>query len=157
MKHPVRRQALAALGLGTLLAATPLSAQTPYPNKPIRLVIPFPAGGATDIIGRSLALKLSTALGQQVVVDNKPGAGGVIGAEIVAKAAPDGYTLVLATSSTHSIGPAMNARMPYDAVRDFIPVVNVANGANIDVRFRSVKFLFRHGMDSPVETFGTVD
>lgn len=122
---------LAAIGLGALMLAAPVSAQTSYPNKPIRLVIPFPPGGATDIIGRSLALKLSTALGQQVVVDNKPGAGGVIGADIAAKAAPDGYTLVLATSSTHSIGPAMNARMPYDAVRDFIPVVNVANAPSV--------------------------
>jgi tripartite-type tricarboxylate transporter receptor subunit TctC len=122
---------LAALGLGALMLATPGWAQPTYPHKPIRLVIPFPAGGATDIIGRSLALKLSAALGQQVVVDNKPGAGGVIGADIVAKATPDGYTLVLATSSTHSVGPAMSARMPYDAVKDFVPVVNVANAPSV--------------------------
>jgi tripartite-type tricarboxylate transporter receptor subunit TctC len=112
--------------------ATPaVHAEPGYPTKPIRLVIPFPAGGATDIIGRALALKLSASLGQQVVVDNKPGAGGVIGSDIVAKAAPDGYTLVLATSSTHSIGPALNARMPYDAMRDFLPVVNVANAPSV--------------------------
>lgn len=112
-------------------AVSPVLAEPGYPVKPIRLVIPFPAGGATDIIGRSLALKLSASLGQQVVVDNKPGAGGVIGSDIVAKAAPDGYTLVLATSSTHSIGPALNARMPYDAMRDFLPVVNVANAPSV--------------------------
>ena len=112
MSHRGRRLTLAALCLGAALVVQPAVAQTGYPQKPIRLVIPFPAGGATDIIGRSLALKLSTALGQQVVVDNKPGAGGVIGADTVAKAAPDGYTLVLATSSTHSVGPAMSARMP---------------------------------------------
>ena len=131
MSHRGRRLALAALCLGAALVVQPAVAQTGYPQKPIRLVIPFPAGGATDIIGRSLALKLSTALGQQVVVDNKPGAGGVIGADTVAKAAPDGYTLVLATSSTHSVGPAMSARMPYDAFKDFIPVVTVANAPSV--------------------------
>ena len=113
------------------MTTSAVHAEPGYPVKPIRLVIPFPAGGATDIIGRSLALKLSASLGQQVVVDNKPGAGGVIGSDIVAKAAPDGYTLVLATSSTHSIGPALNARMPYDAMRDFLPVVNVANAPSV--------------------------
>jgi len=99
--------------------------------KPVRLVIPFPAGGATDIIGRTVAQKLSAALGQQVVVDNKPGAGGAIGSDMVAKATPDGYTLLLATSSTHSIGPALNAKMPYDAVKDFAPVAHVANAPSV--------------------------
>ncbi len=100
-------------------------------GKTVRMVIPFPAGGATDIIGRTLAQSLSTALGQQVVVDNKPGAGGTIGADMVAKAAPDGYTLLLATSSTHSIGPALNARMPYDAFKDFAAVSHVANAPSV--------------------------
>lgn len=99
--------------------------------KPIRLVIPFPAGGATDIIGRTVAQKLAVALGQQVVVDNKPGAGGTIGADLAAKAPPDGYTLLMATSSTHSIGPALNARMPYDAFKDFAPVAWVANAPSV--------------------------
>jgi len=99
--------------------------------KPIRMVIPFPAGGATDIIGRTVAQKLGAALGQQVVVDNKPGAGGTIGADMVAKAAPDGYTILMATSSTHSIGPALNAKMPYDAFRDFAPVAHVANAPSV--------------------------
>ncbi len=102
-----------------------------WPNKPIRLVVPFPAGGATDIIGRTVAQKLSTALGQQVVVDNKPGAGGSIGADIVAKATPDGYTLLLSTSSTHSIGPALNPKLPYDAFKDFVPVAHVANAPSV--------------------------
>ncbi len=102
-----------------------------WPAKPIRLVIPFPAGGATDIIGRTLAQRLSTQLGQQVVVDNKPGAGGTIGSDLVAKAAPDGYTLLLATSSTHSIGPALNPKMPYDAFKDFVPVAHVANASSV--------------------------
>jgi tripartite-type tricarboxylate transporter receptor subunit TctC len=99
--------------------------------KPIRLVIPFPAGGATDIVGRQVAQKLSAALNQQVVVDNKPGAGGSIGADIVAKAAPDGYTLLLSTSSTHSIGPALNPKLPYDAVRDFAPIAHIANAPSV--------------------------
>ena len=99
--------------------------------KPVRMVIPFPAGGATDIIGRTVAQKLATALGQQVVVDNKPGAGGTIGADIVAKAPADGYTILMSTSSTHSIGPALNPKMPYDAVRDFTPVAHIANAPSV--------------------------
>ena len=110
--------------------------------KTIRLVIPFPAGGATDIIGRTVAQSLAAALGQQVVVDNKPGAGGTIGADMVAKAAPDGYTLLMATSSTHSIGPALNPKMPYDAFKDFAPVSHVANAPSVLVV----------GKDSPANT-----
>jgi len=115
-----------------IAALMPLLCQAQaWPARPIRLVIPFPAGGATDIIGRTLAQRLSTQLGQQVVVDNKPGAGGTIGSDIVAKAAPDGYTLLLATSSTHSIGPALNPKMPYDAFKDFVPVAHVANAPSV--------------------------
>jgi tripartite-type tricarboxylate transporter receptor subunit TctC len=102
-----------------------------YPNKTIKLVIPFPAGGATDILGRTLALKLSTALGQQVIVENKPGAGGTIGADSVAKATPDGYTILMATSSTHSIAPAINPKMPYDALNDFAPIAHFANAPSV--------------------------
>ena len=108
-----------------------LATAQPWPTKPLRLVIPFPAGGATDIIGRTVAQKLSIALGQQVVVDNKPGAGGSIGADMVAKAAPDGYTVLLSTSSTHSIGPALNVKLPYDAFRDFVPVAHLANAPSV--------------------------
>ncbi|HOB92851.1 MAG TPA: tripartite tricarboxylate transporter substrate binding protein [Aquabacterium sp.] len=97
----------------------------------MRLVIPFPAGGATDILGRLLAQKLGAALGQQVVIDNKPGAGGTIGSDLVAKAPADGHTLLLATSSTHSIGPALNPKMPYDAFRDFAPIAHVANAPSV--------------------------
>ena len=95
------------------------------------MVIPFPAGGATDIIGRQVAQKLSVALGQQVVVDNKPGAGGAIGSDLVAKAPADGYTLLMATSSTHSIGPVLNPKKPYDAVKDFAPVSHIANAPSV--------------------------
>jgi tripartite-type tricarboxylate transporter receptor subunit TctC len=118
-----------------LLAATTLLAPAAhaqgYPTKPIRLVIPFPAGGATDIFGRAVSQKLGERLGQAVVVDNKPGAGGTIGSDIVAKATPDGYTLLLATSSTHSIGPSFGAKLPYDAVTDFTPIAYVGNAPSI--------------------------
>jgi tripartite-type tricarboxylate transporter receptor subunit TctC len=119
----------AAAGLALPLA---VRAQTAWPAaRPIRLVIPFPPGGATDIVGRLFGQKLSAALGQQVVIDNKPGAGGSLGADIVAKAPPDGYTILLATSSTHSIGPALNPKLPYDAFRDFAPVAHVASAPSV--------------------------
>jgi len=105
-------------------------AQT-YPSKPVRWVVPFPAGGATDIFARTLSQKLGDKLGVAVVVENRPGAGGTIGSDTVAKAAPDGYTLLLATSSTHSIGPALNPKMPYDAVADFTPIAHVGNAPSI--------------------------
>jgi tripartite-type tricarboxylate transporter receptor subunit TctC len=113
-------------------AAVPAAALAQaWPSKPVRMVIPFPAGGATDIVGRTIATRLSAALGQQVIVENKPGAGGTIGADAVAKAPPDGYTILMATSSTHSIGPAVNPKMPYDAFRDFAPVAHVANAPSV--------------------------
>ena len=102
-----------------------------YPTKPIRLVVPFPAGGATDIFARTLSQKLAEKIGSAVVVENKPGAGGTLGSDLVAKSPADGYTLLLATSSTHSIGPNLNPKMPYDAVRDFTPIGQVGNAPSI--------------------------
>lgn len=113
------------------LVATGAHAQAGYPAKPIRLVVPFPAGGATDIFARAVSQKLGEKLGGTVIVDNKPGAGGAIGSDIVAKAPADGYTLLLATSSTHSIGPSLGAKLPYDAVADFTPIAHVGNAPNI--------------------------
>jgi tripartite-type tricarboxylate transporter receptor subunit TctC len=113
------------------LAVCGASAQSWPTAKPIRMVIPFPAGGATDIVGRTVAQKLATALGQQVVIDNKPGAGGTIGADLVAKAPADGYTILMSTSSTHSIGPALNPKIPYDAFKDFTAVAHVANAPSV--------------------------
>jgi tripartite-type tricarboxylate transporter receptor subunit TctC len=102
-----------------------------YPNKPVRLIVPFPAGGATDLFARTLSQKISEKLGHTLVVENRPGAGGALGADLAAKANPDGYTLLLSTSSTHSIGPNLNPRLPYDAVRDFTPIGQLGNAPSI--------------------------
>ena len=116
--------------LGAMLLSPSVAAQA-YPSKPIRLIIPFPPGGATDIIGRTLAQKLSTQLGQTVIVDNKPGAGGTLGSNEAAKAAPDGYTLLLATTSTHSIAPSLYKNIPYSVEKDFAPISEVATATNV--------------------------
>ena len=117
--------------LTTGLSASGAWAQAAYPHKPVRLVVPFPAGGATDLFARALSQKLGERLGGSLVIENRPGAGGAIGSDLVAKAAPDGYTLLLATSSTHSIGPALGARLPYDTVRDFSPIAQVGNAPSV--------------------------
>ncbi|WP_409338619.1 Bug family tripartite tricarboxylate transporter substrate binding protein [Curvibacter cyanobacteriorum] len=120
------------LSAATALGTAPLVwAQAGYPSKPLRLLVPFPAGGATDILARTVSQKLGERLGTTVVVENRPGAGGTIGSDLVAKAAPDGYTLLLATSSTHAIGPALNAKLPYDPVHDFSPIAQVGLAPSI--------------------------
>ena len=118
--------------LATCIFVLPLTAfAQSYPSKPIRLVVPFPPAGATDILSRELARQLSERLKQQVIVDNRPGAGGTLGSDIVAKSAPDGYTIQMATSSTHSIGPSLNPKIPYNAQTDFTPIAHVANSVNV--------------------------
>jgi tripartite-type tricarboxylate transporter receptor subunit TctC len=102
-----------------------------YPTKPVRLVVPFPAGGTTDILARAVAQTLSEAWGQQVIVDNRPGAGGNIGSDLVAKSKPDGYTLLMGTVGTHAINPSLYKNMPYDHVKDFAPVILVAGVPNV--------------------------
>lgn len=119
-----------SVACGAWVTAAQAQAQT-YPAKQIRLVVPFPAGGATDILARAVSQKLAERLGQPVIVDNKPGAGGVLGSELALKAAPDGYTLLLATTSTHTIAPAVNPKLPYDAFADFTPVAHVGNAPSI--------------------------
>ena len=121
---------LKSLLLGALLAATSCAALAQgYPSKPVRLVVTFPPGGAPDILARLFAEKAQ--LGQAVVIDNKPGAGGNIGAADVAKSPADGHTLVLATVGTHSINGALYSKMPYDMVRDFAPVAHIASAPNL--------------------------
>jgi tripartite-type tricarboxylate transporter receptor subunit TctC len=109
---------LAALGS----AALPLRAQTKWPSKPITYVVPFAAGGTTDVLARTFGQRLSVLLGQPVVVENKPGAGGNVGSAFVAKAAPDGYTILGGTISSHSINVSLYPNMPYDPVKDFVPI-----------------------------------
>ncbi|HXZ55098.1 MAG TPA: tripartite tricarboxylate transporter substrate binding protein [Burkholderiales bacterium] len=115
---------------GALLIAAGASAQT-YPNHPIRLVVPFPPGGTTDILAREVGERLTATLGQPVVIDNRAGAGGNIGADIVAKAPPDGYTLLMATVGTHAINASLYRKLPYDHIKDFAPVVLVAGVPNV--------------------------
>lgn len=107
--------------LALAVLAMPAFAQS-YPSRPIRIVAPFPAGGGVDIVSRALAQKLSAALGQSVIVDNRAGADGMIGSEMVARSPKDGYTLLFASTGPLVINPALNAKMPYDIVRDFAPI-----------------------------------
>ncbi len=122
-----------SVSLASFALAPAFSFAQAYPAKPIRMIVPFPAGGATDILARALSQRLGEKIGQTVVVENRPGAGGTIGADLASKAAPDGYTLLLATSSTHSIGPAINPKIPYNAEADFTPIAYVASSPNIVV------------------------
>ena len=115
------RSSLAAL----MVMAAPALAQTAYPQKPIRIVVPFPAGGTTDILARAIGQKLAEPFKQQVIIDNRPGAGANIGAEIAAKAPPDGYTL-FGISTIHAINPSLYSKLAYDPVKDFAPITNVA-------------------------------
>ena len=133
----------AALALAAIALGAP--AQT-YPNKPIRLVCPFPPGGAVDIASRAVAHELQQLLGQPVTVDNRPGAGGNIGADAVAKSAPDGYTLLMTTSGIMAINPALYSKLPFDTVKDFAPVsemvyLNNVLVVNTSVPAKSVKEL----------------
>jgi tripartite-type tricarboxylate transporter receptor subunit TctC len=123
MKHAAR--SIFALVLAGMSALA--SAQQAYPNKPIRLVVPFPAGGGTDIMARVVSTKLSETLKWTIVVDNRPGAGGNIGVDLVAKAKPDGYTLVLGQTSNLAVNPTLYGSLPYDPVKDFAPITTVAD------------------------------
>jgi len=119
------------LGVALLIATSLASQAQVWPERSVRLVVPFPAGGATDAIARVIAQRVSKDIGQQIVVDNRAGAGGTIGAAEAAKAAPDAYTLLLTTSSTHAISPHLMPKLPYDAVKDFTPIAHLADAASV--------------------------
>jgi tripartite-type tricarboxylate transporter receptor subunit TctC len=129
MRFVPRRRLLLAATAAALLPL-PLSAQTAWPSKPVRIVVPFAPAGTTDILARALAPELSRAFGQPFVIENKPGAGGNLGADLVAKS-NDGHTLLMGTVGTHAINPALYAKMPYDHVKDFVPVTLVAGVPNV--------------------------
>jgi len=120
----------ALLAAAVLAGAAAADAQN-YPSRPVKLVVPFPPGGPLDATGRLIAQKLTDAWSQPVVVENKPGAGGNIGADLVAKSAPDGYTILLGALSTHAVNPTLYANMPYDPVRDFVPITLLATTPNV--------------------------
>ncbi|MBL0729236.1 tripartite tricarboxylate transporter substrate binding protein [Piscinibacter sp. HJYY11] len=151
----VKAIALAAMAL----AATGAMAQT-YPDKPIHIVVTFTTGGAPDILARLIGEKLTASWGQPTIIDNKPGAGGNTGADSVAKAAPDGYTVVVGTVGTHSINGALYKKMPYDMVKDFTPITLLATTPNMlvvhnDVPAKNVKELVAHGKKDGKLTFAS--
>ncbi len=127
----------AALGVLWLSGIAPAAAQS-YPNRPIRFIVPFAPGGSTDTLARTLGQKLSEALGQQLVVDNRSGANGNIGTEMVARAVPDGYTILLGYIANLAIGPSLYEKLPFDPVRDFAPITQLAASPNIFVAHPSL-------------------
>ncbi len=150
---------LCLLFLAGLAAAQSLA--QPFPSKPIRLVVPFPPGGPTDILGRAIGAKLSEFVGQPVIIDNRGGAGGGIGADNVAKSPPDGYSLLLGTTGTHTINPNLYSKLPYDPIKDFVPISLVVKYLNIlvvnpNVPVKSVAELIALAKQKPGEvTFGS--
>lgn len=118
------------IALATAALGSPWARADAYPERPVTLVLPFPAGGSVDVFGRAIAQHLGNRLKQSVVVDNRVGAGGLIGAASVAKARKDGYTLLLSSSSTHSLAAAIKPNLPYDPEKDFEPVIDLGFGGS---------------------------
>ncbi|CAN5442109.1 tripartite tricarboxylate transporter substrate binding protein [soil metagenome] len=141
MVDPSRRQALGFIAALAGSRALPAAAQgAPFPARPIRLIVPHAPGGNSDTFGRILALKLAERINQQVVVENRPGAGGTLGSALVAKSAPDGYTLVVADNGTHAIAPTLyGAKLSYDVFKDFTPVMLAATFPTVIVIHPSVQ------------------
>jgi len=157
MKTLSKHLAVAALALAS---ASMARAQGNYPSQPIHIVVTFTSGGAPDILARLIGERLQQAWGQSVVIDNKPGAGGNTGADSVAKAAPDGYTVVLGTVGTHSINGALYTKMPYDMVKDFAPVTLLATTPNMlvvhnDVPAKNLKEFIALGKKEGKMTFAS--
>lgn len=127
-----RRSVLVLCTAAAVMAGAPAVAQTPaYPAKPVRIVVPYPPGGTTDLLARLVAAKLGEKLGQNFLVENRAGASGAIGSQLVAKSPPDGYTLVMATISSHGINSALHKALPYDPIADFAPITVVASTPNV--------------------------
>ncbi len=145
--------AAVALGAG-LLASVPAAAQAAYPSKPITMIVPFSAGGTTDILARIVGQALTAELGQSVIIDNRAGAGGNIGGQAAAKSPADGYTLFMGTVGTHAINAALYKKMPFDPIKDFAPLTRVANVPNLLVAnpaqpFKTVKELIAYAKAHP--------
>ena len=144
-EESMRTMTLAVAGIALAVMAAAAAAQATYPNKTIRMIVPFPAGGPTDIIARTVAQKLTESMGQPVVIDNRGGSGGNIGTDIVAKATPDGYTLLMAIVS-HAINPTLYSKLPYDPIKDFSPITKtgaatIILSAHPSVPVKSIKDL----------------
>src|SRR6186713_1795570 len=134
--HTVRRHFLVLLAASASLIPATLFAQTPgpsgaWPSKPVRIVVPFAPGGTTDILARALAPELGKAFGQTFIIDNKPGAGGNLGADLVAKSPADGYTLLMGTVGTQAINAALYPKMPFDPLKDLAPITMMAGVPNV--------------------------
>jgi len=145
--------------LAGIVSALPAQAQQ-YPNRPIRFVVPFPPGGATDVMARTLGTRLHESLGQPVVVENRVGAAGAIGSEAVAKAAPDGYTILLGTISTHGTSPAVNPNLPYDVTKDFTAISLLAHAPLVllvhpEVPAQSLQDFLRLAKSGPPLPYGS--
>ncbi len=159
MTHLAERRRLLLAAAATPIALSALRARAQaWPSRPVRIVVPFAPGGTTDVLARALAPELQKAFGQPFVVDNRPGAGGNVGAAEVARATPDGHTLLLGTVGTHAINAALYDRLPYDHLRDFAPITLLANVPNVLVmnpakaaaaRIHSVADLIRHAKAHP--------
>jgi tripartite-type tricarboxylate transporter receptor subunit TctC len=157
-RFPSRRDVL-ALGLGAGMAGwvpSALAEEPPeaYPSKPIKFVVPFAAGGGTDVLGRQVARAIEPALGQPIIIENRPGAGGGIGTALVAKAPPDGYTMVLGTTATHAMNEFLYGKLPYDAQKDFTPVtllIKITNVLTVPVNspIKSFQDLVRIAKEQP--------
>lgn len=129
-------------------------AQSPYPTRPVRIIVPFPPGGINDFAARSLSTRLTVSFGLAVIIDNRPGAGGVLGTDIAAKATPDGYTFIVGSIATHAINQSLRKDLPYNVLRDFIPITNLVNAPNLLVvhpglSARSVKELIALAKSKP--------
>ncbi|WP_353150393.1 tripartite tricarboxylate transporter substrate binding protein [Pollutimonas bauzanensis] len=156
----LKKRTLSALSIGIAMAVCgPVHAA--YPERPVTIVVPYPPGGTTDLLARLVSMKLTKSLGQTFIVENKPGAGGQIGTLAVAKAKPDGYTLIMGTINTHGINAAMYKKLPYRTIEDFAPVIIVADTPNVmiankDAPFKTFEEFITYSKKNPgVVSFGS--